>query len=66
MASRVLPAEAVSWWEDSTGTTFEQAVPFGPLLAVYGPDGRLIERPYVRTWEAVTGLRPVTSAGGAA
>jgi hypothetical protein len=61
----VLPAEAAQWWQDAAGTTYEQTKPYGPLVAVYGPDDRLIERPYVRTWQQCRDLRPTTVGGGA-
>lgn len=52
-----------SWWQDAEGVTYEQPVPFGPLVAVYDATDQLIERPYVRTWENLQDLRPTTVGG---
>lgn len=45
----------MKWFETSDGSTWEQKRAFGPLTAIYGPDGELISRPYTRTWEHIEG-----------
>lgn len=45
----------VKWYEAPDLRTWEQVVPFGPLTAVYDPDGQVISRPYTREWHQIDG-----------
>jgi hypothetical protein len=45
----------LKWFESQDGRTWEQAEPFGPLLAVYNADGELIATPCTRSWEQIPG-----------
>jgi hypothetical protein len=56
-------ATTTSYWQDAEGVTYEQAQPFGPLVAVYDATDLLIDRPYTRTWENLRDLRPTTVGG---